>query len=339
MRLITDIFKYCSQNLPSWNTISISGYHIREAGSSAVQEVAFTLSDGIEYVKSAIESGLDVDDFAKRLSFFFNSHNNFAEEVAKFRAARKIWAVIMKERFNAKDENSMKLRFHAQTGGSTLSDKQIENNIVRVTIQALAAVLGGCQSLHTNGKDEAIALPTELAVQTALRTQQIIAYESGVADSVDLLGGSYLIEYLTKQIEEKAWEYIKKIDDLGGASKAIEVGFQKNEIEQNAYQTQLDIENKKIIEVGVNEFTTEHDEEHIVFKVDDNVRKKQIEKLKTLRKKRDNAKVNSILETIKLKAMTDENLLSFILEAVENYATVGEISNSLREVWGEYKAF
>ncbi|MBK6538251.1 MAG: methylmalonyl-CoA mutase [Ignavibacteria bacterium] len=339
MRLITDIFKYCSQNLPSWNTISISGYHIREAGSSAVQEVAFTLSDGIEYVKSAIESGLDVDDFAKRLSFFFNSHNNFAEEVAKFRAARKIWAVIMKERFNAKDENSMKLRFHAQTGGSTLSDKQIENNIVRVTIQALAAVLGGCQSLHTNGKDEAIALPTELSVQTALRTQQIIAYESGVADSVDLLGGSYLIEYLTKQIEEKAWEYIKKIDDLGGASKAIEVGFQKNEIEQNAYQTQLDIENKKIIEVGVNEFTTEHDEEHIVFKVDDNVRKKQIEKLKTLRKKRDNAKVNSILETIKLKAMTDENLLSFILEAVENYATVGEISNSLREVWGEYKAF
>ncbi|MBS1552781.1 MAG: methylmalonyl-CoA mutase [Bacteroidetes bacterium] len=339
MRLITDIFKYCSKNLPSWNTISISGYHIREAGSSAVQEVAFTLSDGIEYVKCAIESGLDVDAFAKRLSFFFNSHNNFAEEVAKFRAARKIWAVIMKERFNAKDENSMKLRFHAQTGGSTLSDKQIENNIVRVTIQALAAVLGGCQSLHTNGKDEAIALPTELSVQTALRTQQIIAHESGAADSVDLLGGSYLIEYLTKQIEEKAWEYIKKIDELGGASKAIEAGFQKNEIEQNAYKTQLDIENKNIIEVGVNEFITEHDEAHIVFKVDDNVGKKQKEKLKALKKKRDNEKVRSLLDTIKSKAMTDENLLPFILDAVESYATIGEISNSLREVWGEYKAY
>ncbi len=339
MRLITDIFKYCSKNLPSWNTISISGYHIREAGSSAVQEVAFTLSDGIEYVKCAIESGLDVDAFAKRLSFFFNSHNNFAEEVAKFRAARKIWAVIMKERFNAKDENSMKLRFHAQTGGSTLSDKQIENNIVRVTIQALAAVLGGCQSLHTNGKDEAIALPTELSVQTALRTQQIIAHESGAADSVDLLGGSYLIEYLTKQIEEKAWEYIKKIDDLGGASKAIEAGFQKNEIEQNAYKTQLDIENKNISEVGVNEFITEHDEAHIVFKVDDNVGKKQKEKLKALKKKRDNEKVSTLLDTIKSKAMTDENLLPYILDAVESYATIGEISNSLREVWGEYKAF
>ena len=337
MRLITDIFKYCSENLPSWNTISISGYHIREAGSNAVQEVAFTLSDGIEYVKAAIESGLDVDQFAKRLSFFFNSHNNFAEEVAKFRAARRIWAKIMKERFNAKDEDSMKLRFHAQTGGSTLSDKQIENNIVRVTIQALAAVLGGCQSLHTNGKDEAISLPTELSVQTALRTQQIIAYESGVADSVDILGGSYFIEYLTDQIEEKAWEYINKIDDLGGASKAIETGYQKFEIEKNAYQIQLDLENKKSIEVGVNSFTSDSSDENILFKIDDNVGKRQIDKLKKLKSKRDNEKVKEKLEQIKVKAGTDENLLPNFLEAIESYATIGEISNVLRDVWGEYK--
>jgi len=338
MRLITDIFKWCSKELPYWNTISISGYHIREAGSSAVQEVAFTLSDGIEYVKSAIESGLDVDDFAKRLSFFFNSHNNFTEEVAKFRAARRIWAKIMKERFGAKDDASMKLRFHAQTGGSTLSDRQIDNNIVRVTIQALAAVLGGCQSLHTNGKDEAIALPTEQSVQTALRTQQIIAYESGVADSVDALGGSYLIEYLTDQIEEKAMDYINKIEEMGGASKAIEYNYQKNEIEKNAYQLQKDIEDKKIIEVGVNEFMSDIEEEHIVFRVDDSVRTRQIEKLKILKEKRDNKKVNEILETIKKESQSDENLLPFILEAVENYATIGEISNALREVWGEYKA-
>ncbi len=338
MRLITDIFKWCSGNLPSWNTISISGYHIREAGSSAVQEVAFTLSDGIEYVKAAIESGLDVDDFAKRLSFFFNSHNNFIEEVAKFRAARKIWANIMKERFNAKDENSMKLRFHAQTGGSTLSDKQIDNNIVRVTIQALAAVIGGCQSLHTNGKDEALALPTEQSVQTALRTQQIIAYESGVADSVDVLGGSYLIEYMTGQIEEKALEYIKKIDELGGASKAIEYGFQKNEIEKNAYKFQKDLEEKKVIEVGVNEFISKNDEEHTLFRIDNEVRERQIQKLNKLKKKRDNEKVKNCLNLIKEKATTRENLLPFILDAVECYATIGEISNVLREVWGEYKS-
>lgn len=338
MRLITDIFKWCSGNLPSWNTISISGYHIREAGSSAVQEVAFTLSDGIEYVKAAIESGLDVDDFAKRLSFFFNSHNNFIEEVAKFRAARKIWANIMKERFNAKDENSMKLRFHAQTGGSTLSDKQIDNNIVRVTIQALAAVIGGCQSLHTNGKDEALALPTEQSVQTALRTQQIIAYESGVADSVDVLGGSYLIEYMTGQIEEKALEYIKKIDELGGASKAIEYGFQKNEIEKNAYKFQKDLEEKKVIEVGVNEFISKNDEEHTLFRIDNEVRERQIQKLNKLKKKRDNEKVKTSLNVIKEKATTRENLLPFILDAVECYATIGEISNVLREVWGEYKS-
>ena len=336
MRLITDIFKWCSENLPSWNTISISGYHIREAGSSAVQEVAFTLSDGIEYVKAAIESGLDVDDFAKRLSFFFNSHNNFIEEVAKFRAARRIWANIMKERFNAKDENSLKLRFHAQTGGSTLADKQIDNNIVRVTIQALAAVIGGCQSLHTNGKDEALALPTEQSVQTALRTQQIIAYESGVADSVDVLGGSYLVEYMTDEIEKKALEYIAKIDELGGASKAIEYGFQKNEIEKNAYKFQKDLEEKKVIEVGVNEFVTDKDEAHTLFRIDSEVRERQIDKLNKLKKKRDNEKVTACLKIIKEKSVTKENLLPFILDAVECYATVGEISNVLRDVWGEY---
>lgn len=338
MRLITDIFKWCNENLPSWNTISISGYHIREAGSSAVQEVAFALSDGIEYVKAAIDSGLSADDFAKRISFFFNSHNNFIEEVAKFRAARKIWAAIMKDRFNAKDEDSLKLRFHAQTGGSTLASTQIENNIVRVTIQALAAILGGCQSLHTNAKDEALSLPTESSVQTALRTQQIIAYESGVADSADALGGSYLIEYFTNQIESKAWEYIKKIDELGGALKAIEYGFQKNEIERNAYKFQKDLEKKKIIEVGVNEFKNDTEEEYTLFKIDDDVRIKQIEKLKKLKLKRNNEKVYSLLNIIKEKAKSDENLLPYFLEAIENYATIGEISNALREVWGEYQS-
>ncbi|MEO8665001.1 MAG: methylmalonyl-CoA mutase family protein, partial [Ignavibacteria bacterium] len=292
---------------------------------------------GIEYVKAAIATGLNVDDFAKRLSFFFNSHNNFIEEVAKFRAARKIWAKIMKERFNAKDENSMKLRFHAQTGGSTLTDKQIDNNIARVTIQALAAVIGGCQSLHTNAKDEALALPTEQSVQTALRTQQIIAFESGVADGADILGGSYLLEYFTEQIEKKATEYIEKIDELGGALKAIEYGFQKNEIEKNAYRFQKDLEEKKEIVVGVNEFTSENDEQYILFKFDDDVRRKQIEKLKNLKARRDNAKVESLLGTIKVKANTAENLLPYFLEAIESYATIGEISNVLREVWGEHK--
>ncbi|MEO6694860.1 MAG: methylmalonyl-CoA mutase family protein [Ignavibacteria bacterium] len=338
MRLITDTFKWCSINLPSWNTISISGYHIREAGSSAVQEIAFTLSNGIEYVRSAIESGLDVDDFAKRLSFFFNSHNNFIEEVSKFRAARKLWAEIMKGRFHSKDANSMKLRFHAQTGGSTLSGKQIDNNIVRVTIQALAAVMGGCQSLHTNGKDEALSLPTELCAQTAIRTQQIIAYESGVADSVDALGGSYLIEYFTNQIEEKAREYIEKIEDMGGASKAIELGFQKNEIEQNAYHTQKEIENKKIIMVGVNDFTNDYEDDHMLFQIDADVRNKQIARLKALRNKRDNERVQTLLNVIALKANTNENLFPFLLNAIESYATVGEISDTLRNVWGEYKA-
>lgn len=336
MRLITDTFKWCSENLPSWNTISISGYHIREAGSSAAQEIAFTLANGIEYVKSAIDAGLNVDAFAKRLSFFFNSHNNFLEEVAKFRAARRIWAKIMKERFGAKEENSLKLRFHAQTGGSTLSDKQIDNNIVRVTIQAMAAVIGGCQSLHTNGKDEALALPTEESAQTALRTQQIIAYESGVADSADILGGSYLLEYLTDELEKKAMDYINKTDELGGALKAIEYGYQKNEIEKNSYHFQKEVEEGKEIIVGVNKFTTNSGEQFMLFKVDDNVRTKQIEKLNKLKTKRDNAEVERLLNVIREKANTSENLLPYFLEAIESYATIGEISNALRKVWGEY---
>ena len=277
MRLITDVFSWCGENLPMWNTISISGYHIREAGSSAAQELAFTLSNGMEYVKAAIESGLDVDEFAGRLSFFFNSHNNFLEEIAKFRASRRIWAKIMKERFGAKKENSLKLRFHAQTGGSTLTNSQIENNVVRVTLQALAAVMGGAQSLHTNGKDEALSLPTEEAVQTALRTQQILAYESGVADTADPMGGSYFIEYMTDEIEKKAWDYINKIEDMGGALKAIEAGFQKTEIENNAYEFQQNVEEGKEIIVGVNKFTTDLEEDIEVLSIDETARKTQTE--------------------------------------------------------------
>jgi methylmalonyl-CoA mutase N-terminal domain/subunit len=337
MRLVADTFAWCSENLPSWNTISISGYHIREAGSNAAQEVAFTLSNGIEYVQNAVNAGLNVDNFARRLSFFFNSHNNFLEEVAKFRAARKIWAHIMKERFGAKDENSMKLRFHAQTGGSTLTDVQIDNNIVRVTMQALAAVLGGCQSLHTNGKDEALSLPSEQSVLTALRTQQIIAHESGVADSADPLGGSYYVEYLTGEIEKKVLSYIEKIDNMGGALKAIELGFQKNEIERNAYEFQKALENKETTVVGVNEFVSEVEVIDNIFKVDEYAREKQTKKLLELRKTRDNEIVHQKLSIIKQKAQTSENLLPYLLDAIESYATIGEISNSLREVWGEYK--
>lgn len=337
MRLITDVFSWCAENLPMWNTISISGYHIREAGSSAVQEVAFTLSNGIEYVNAAIHSGLDVDKFAGRLSFFFNSHNNFLEEIAKFRAARRIWAKIMKERFNAKNENSMKLRFHAQTGGSTLTNSQIENNVVRVTVQALAAVLGGAQSLHTNGKDEALSLPTEEAVQTALRTQQILAYESGVGDTADPLGGSYFVEYMTDQIEEKAWDYINKIEEMGGALKAIEVNFQKSEIEKNAYDFQQKVEDGSEIIVGVNKFTSDIEEEFDILKIDESARAKQTEKLKKLRERRDNGKVEAALRIIKEIAETEENLLPYLLTAIESYATIGEISNTLRGVWGEYK--
>lgn len=337
LRLITDLFSWCGENLPMWNTISISGYHIREAGSSAAQEVAFTLSDGIEYVRAAIRSGLDVDEFAGRLSFFFNAHNNFLEEIAKFRAARRIWAKIMKEKFDAKNENSMKLRFHAQTGGSTLSNHQIENNVVRVTVQALAAVLGGAQSLHTNGKDEALSLPTEEAVQTALRTQQILAYESGVADTVDPMGGSYFIEYMTNQMEEKVWEYINKIEDMGGSLKAIEANYQKSQIENNAYNFQKAVEEGKEIIVGVNKFASDIDEEIEILHIDETARKTQTEKLRKLREKRDNTKVKESLGKIRETAQTEENLLPYLLNAIESYATIGEISNTLRSVWGEYK--
>ncbi|CAN5501060.1 methylmalonyl-CoA mutase family protein [soil metagenome] len=337
MRLITDTFSWCSANLPAWNTISISGYHIREAGSSAVQEIAFTLSNGIEYVRQAINTGLDIDAFAGRLSFFFNAHNNFLEEVAKFRAARKLWAEIMKEKFNAKKESSCKLRFHAQTGGSTLADKQIDNNIVRVTVQALSAVLGGCQSLHTNGKDEALSLPTESSVQTALRTQQILAFESGVADSADPLGGSFLIEYLTDEIYKKAKEYIEKIENMGGALKAIESNFQKSEIESNAYGFQLGLESGENIIVGVNKFVSETPESNILFKIDEEVRNIQTQKIKKLKTKRDNTKVKDALEAIEAKALTNENLLPYFLTAIESYATIGEISNRLRNAWGEYE--
>lgn len=337
LRLITDTFSWCGENLPMWNTISISGYHIREAGSSAVQEVAFTLSNGIEYVNAAINAGLDVDKFAARLSFFFNSHNNFLEEIAKFRAARRIWAKIMKDKFNAQNEKSMMLRFHAQTGGSTLTSQQIENNVVRVTVQALAAVLGGCQSLHTNGKDEALSLPTEQAVQTALRTQQILAYESGVADTVDALGGAPFIEYMTNEIEEKVWEYINKIESMGGALKAIESNFQKTEIENNAYEFQKEVEDGREIIVGVNKFQTEGHEDIELLHIDETARNKQSEKLKKLRQTRDNEKVNDALEKIKQAAGTDENLLPHFLTAIESYATIGEISNTLRSVWGEFE--
>ncbi len=337
LRLITDVFSWCGENVPMWNTISISGYHIREAGSSAVQEVAFTLSNGIEYVNAAIKAGMDVDKFAGRLSFFFNSHNNFLEEIAKFRAARRIWAKIMKDKFGAKNENSLKLRFHAQTGGSTLTNSQIENNVVRVTVQALAAVLGGAQSLHTNGKDEALSLPTEEAVQTALRTQQILAYESGVADTADPMGGSYFIEYMTDQIEEKAWEYINKIEDMGGALKAIEVNFQKSEIENNAYEFQQKVEDGSEIIVGVNKFTSDVEENIDILSIDESARTKQTEKLRQLRDRRDNEKVEAALMKIKEIAQTDENLLPHLLSAIESYATIGEISNTLRSVWGEYK--
>ncbi|HLT24155.1 MAG TPA: methylmalonyl-CoA mutase family protein, partial [Ignavibacteria bacterium] len=296
-----------------------------------------TLSNGIEYVNAAIKAGMDVDKFAGRLSFFFNSHNNFLEEIAKFRAARRIWAKIMKDKFGAKNENSLKLRFHAQTGGSTLTNSQIENNVVRVTVQALAAVLGGAQSLHTNGKDEALSLPTEEAVQTALRTQQILAYESGVADTADPMGGSYFIEYMTDQIEEKAWEYINKIEDMGGALKAIEVNFQKSEIENNAYEFQQKVEDGSEIIVGVNKFTSDVEENIDILSIDESARTKQTEKLRQLRDRRDNEKVEAALMKIKEIAQTDENLLPHLLSAIESYATIGEISNTLRSVWGEYK--
>ncbi len=337
MRLITDTFAFCADNVPNWNTISISGYHIREAGSTAAQEIAFTLADGIAYVDAAISVGLKVDDFAPRLSFFFNSHNNLLEEIAKFRAARRLWAKTMKERFGAKNAKSMMLRFHTQTAGSTLTAQQPEVNIVRTTIQALAAVLGGTQSLHTNSMDEALSLPTEQAARIALRTQQVIAYESGVADTVDPFAGSYAIEELTNQLEKKAVEYIEKIDAMGGMLKAIENGYPQREIQEAAYEYQRAVEKQTEIVVGVNKFQTEETETIPIMKVDEKIERGQIERLKALRQKRDSEKAENSLLKIEQAAKTDENLLPHILNAVENYVTVGEISNKLRNVWGEYR--
>lgn len=337
MRLVTDVFEWCSSELPKWNTISISGYHIREAGATAVQEVAFTITNAIAYVQAAVDRGLDVDQFGGQLSFFFNAHNNFFEEVAKFRVARRIWANIMKERFGAKNEETMKLRFHAQTGGATLTAQQIDNNVVRVTLQALAAVLGGCQSLHTNSRDEALALPTEESVRLALRTQQVIAHESGVTETVDPLAGSYFVESLTDEIEKKVWEYIEKIDALGGAVKAIEQQFFQSHIAESAYKYQVAIENKEKIIVGVNDFLIEEEVQPEILRIDEHIRSKQCERLAAVKRQRDNKSVTENLQQLKKTASTSENLLPHILRAVESYATVGEISDALRSVWGEYR--
>ncbi len=337
MRLITNIFAYCQEHLPKFNTISISGYHIREAGSNAVQEVAFTLANGMAYVDAAIESGLDVDAFAPRLAFFFNAHNNFFEEIAKFRAARRIWAKIMKEHYKAKNPRSWKLRFHTQTGGSTLTAQQPDNNIVRVTLQALAAVLGGTQSLHTNSRDEALALPTEESARIALRTQQIIAHESGVADTVDPLGGSYYVEALTDEIEEKVMDYLERIKEYGGAVQAIEEGFMQREIQQNAYETQKRIENGEEIIVGLNRFTVEEDVNPELLKVDEALGKAQIENLERIRAERNNEEVKEKLDILRKHAQNPEkNLIPAILDAVKAYASVGEICNVLRDEFGEY---
>ena len=337
MRLITNIFEYCSKEVPLWNTISISGYHIREAGSTAVQEVAFTLANGIAYVEAAIKAGLDVDAFAPRLSFFFNAHNNLFEEVAKYRAARRIWARIMKDRFGAKNEKSMMLKFHTQTGGSTLTAQQVENNIVRVAIQTLAAVLGGTQSLHTNSKDEALALPTEESVRTALRTQQIVAYESGAADTIDPLAGSFYVESLTSQIEEQAMDLIRRIDDLGGSPSAIDKGFMQQEIMDAAYEYQKQIENGKEIVVGVNKFQVEEPAPKGLLRVDMSVGELQNNKISSLKEERDSQKVSETLEALRKACQGDDNLMPYIIDAVKAYATLGEISQVMRDIFGEYK--
>ncbi|GAB6887529.1 methylmalonyl-CoA mutase family protein [Desulfothermus okinawensis JCM 13304] len=337
LRIITNIFEWCSKNTPLFNTISISGYHIREAGSTAVQEVAFTLANGCTYVKTAIDAGLDVNVFGKRLSFFFNATTDLVEEVAKFRAARRMWAKIMKERFGATDPKACMLRFHTQTAGHTLTAQQIDNNVVRVALQALAAVLGGTQSLHTNSKDEALTLPTEDSVRTALRTQQIIAYESGVANSIDVLGGSYLVEQLTDKIEEEAFSLMQKIDDMGGVIAAIEAGFIQRQIEDSAYEYQKQIETKDRIVVGVNEFQSKESVKVPILKIDKTVEQKQVDRVKKVREQRDNSKVEACLKRLEDAARGDENLMDPILDAVKEYATIGEICGVLREVFGEYR--
>ncbi len=336
MRIITDIFAYCKDHVPKWNTISISGYHIREAGSSAVQEVAFTLADGIAYVEAAIRAGLAVDEFAPRLAFFFNAHNNLLEEVAKFRASRRIWARIMKERFGAKDPKSQMLRFHTQTAGCTLTAQQPDNNIMRVTIQALAAVLGGTQSLHTNSRDEALALPTEDSVRIALRTQQVIAYESGVADSIDPLAGSFLVESLTDRIEQAAMEYIEKIDKLGGAVEAISRGFQQKEIQDSAYAYQKAIESNDMVIVGVNKFTVQGEAAPELLKIKEEVEVAQKKSLGAMKAGRNGAKVQETLKSLEAAARGTDNLMPHILNAVKAYATLGEIADVFREVFGKH---
>lgn len=337
MRLITNIFEYCSKNVPKWNTISISGYHIREAGSTAAQEVGFTIADGIAYVDAAIKAGLDVDSFAPRLSFFFNAHNDLFEEVAKYRAARRLWAKIMKERYNAKNPKSMMLKFHTQTGGSTLTAQQSENNIVRVAIQTLAAVLGGTQSLHTNSKDEAMALPSEKSVRTALRTQQVVAHESGVTNTVDPLAGSYFVEAKTDEIEKLAMEYIEKIDEIGGAPKAIDKGYIQKEIMDAAYNYQKAVESGEEIVVGVNKFQAEEEAPKDLLKVDPKVGEMQMKKIDELKEERNNEEVKAKLNALRKSCETEENVMPYIIEAVKEYATLGEICGVMREVFGEYE--
>ena len=337
MRIITDMFSYCTEKVPQWNTISISGYHIREAGSTAVQEIAFTLANGIAYVEAALKAGLDVDTFGPRLSFFFNAHLDFFEEVAKYRAARRLWAKIMKERFKSKNPKSMMIRFHTQTAGCTLTAQQPKNNIVRVAFQALSAVLGGTQSLHTNSMDEALALPSEEAVQIALRSQQLIAYETGVVDTVDPLAGSYYVETLTNEIFDRAEAYINKIDEMGGAVAAIEKGYIQREIQDSAYRYQREIEQEERIVVGLNRFQVEEEKPGNLLRVDPAVRTSQIEKLKKLKSARDDKRLKKILSDLKKGAEGTDNLMPLILEAVKAYATLGEICDVLREVFGEYQ--
>ena len=337
MRLVTDLCSYCAQNMPQWNSISISGYHMREAGATAAQETGFTLANGIAYVQAMIDKGMEVDSFAPRFSFFFAAYTNVLEEVAKFRALRRMWAKIMKERFGAKNPRSMMLRYHVQTDGFTLTEQQPLNNIVRVTLQALAAVLGSCQSLHTNSFDEALALPSEEAVQVALRTQQIIAHESGVADTVDPLGGSYCIEWLTNQIEDRAMRYITEIDKIGGALKAIEKGYIQKEIATSAYNYQRAVDSSEQAIVGVNRFTSKEEPAPQILEIGIEVEKRQIERLRESKRERDNEKVNEVLNRVRDVARSDENIMPVLIEAVKDYATVGEISNALRDVFGEYR--
>jgi methylmalonyl-CoA mutase N-terminal domain/subunit len=337
MRIITDIFSYTNEHVPNWNTISISGYHMREAGSTAVQEVAFTLANGMTYVQAALNAGLDVDKFAPRLSFFFNAHSNFFEEVAKFRAARRMWARIMRDRFGAKNPKSQMLRFHTQTAGSTLTAQQPENNIVRTALQALSAVMGGTQSLHTNSFDEALALPTEQSARIALRTQQIIAFESGTVQTIDPLAGSYYVESLTDEIEKRALEYLEKIDAMGGMLKAIERGYVQQEIQNAAYEYQQAVDQKKAIVVGVNSFALEHEKPIPLLHMDESLERKQVERLRALRARRDQAKWQAAIKQVEETAKGTGNLMPVIVEAVEANATVGEISDAMRHVYGEYR--